>query len=78
MKIKEQAPFPVIWEKLDRFERTEVLRQIVADGHTGTTMTARNWAIGKSKPVTPSVREGVAASVSKVIGCNVTAKVLFS
>lgn len=78
MKIIEAAPFPEIWEKLDKYERKEIISAIQGTGATTVSQTVKNWATGKNKPTMPLVREAIAAAVSKVLGIEISSRVLFS
>lgn len=78
MKITEAAPFPEIWEKLDKYERKEIISAIQGTGATINPLTVKNWATGKHKPPMPLVREAIAAVVSNVLGIEISSKILFS
>lgn len=78
MKITEAAPFPEIWEKLDKFERKELISAIQGTGATTNPQTVKNWATGKCKPPMPLVRTAIASVVSKVLGVEISSKILFS
>jgi hypothetical protein len=77
MKLSKPASFPAIWEALDRYEHTELVRQLFIDGHTSSYTTVRNWARNKSIPNAPSLREGIAKTVSKFLGVEVSSETLF-
>jgi hypothetical protein len=78
MKITEPASFPEIWEKLDSYQRREIICAVIGTGATANPQTVKNWAMGKNRPPVLLVREAVAATVSNVLGVNIPSKILFS
>jgi len=77
MKLNQPAPFSEIWDNLTKFEREELVRTIITDGHTVYYQVVTNWVKGKTLPAAQSLRDGIAKSVSRFLGIEVDSNTLF-
>lgn len=76
-KERDLRTFPQIWGTLTKDEKEDVTRRLITDGFTLSRQTVWNWAKGIWQPRTLATKNGVAVSVSKVLGLRVFGQTLF-